>query len=546
MRACYGIALVVLIGWAGVASQASAEPYIVTPGDVLSVTVVGAPEMLEPIPITVRPDGAISFPWVGELEAGGKTVGEIAAALTTALDKRYMAVGVSINLVQSHQRVVFVVGAVANPGTVPVEAETIGVSQAIGAVGGLSLDASQTEARVYPSGQPAVRIDLRQALAQETATTLRPGDVLLIEQRNQISILGEVTKAGLYTIPAEARLSSLLALAGPLTADADPHRAILVDDEGQTTVVDLAFLLNDPDSPINIPATEIRTFVIPPKTDLVVAGAVNAPGTYKLGSQARLVEAITAAGGLDASADPRNVIVVGEDNQARTVDLSEALAHPESDANVSVGSSSLVMVGRRRNAITVLGEVQTTKVVLSDVAVPLSAALAEAGGIGERADTRRVQIIREKGDQEIVDTTALVGQAPAESGAAAPPQDPLLQPGDTVIVARRYARVVVLGAVKAAGTYEFEDGDTAVEAIAQAKGFDKRAVRKATSVLRRDGDTVQVISLNMAAGLRGSEVLLSEPLRDRDIVYVPAKSDPQWKNIVSLLVGAGAIIRVFR
>jgi protein involved in polysaccharide export with SLBB domain len=170
--------------------------------------------------------------------------------------------------------------------------------------------------------------------------------------------------------------------------------------------------------------------------------------------------------------------------------------------------------------------------------------LAGAGGLGERADAHKVQIIRREGAPETVDVAALIGQAPVEAGAAAP-QDPLLQPGDTVIVPRRYARVVVLGAVKDQGSYDFEEGDTVTEAIAQAGGFDPKAVMRGTSVLRREGDVVKVFSVNMRSALRGSEALLSEPLEDRDVVYVPLQKEPMWRDLSSMLFGLSNFVRVF-
>ena len=49
----------------------------------------------------------------------------------------------------------------------------------------------------------------------------------------------------------------------------------------------------------------------------------------------------------------------------------------------------------------------------------------------------------------------------------------------------------------------------------------------------------------MNAALRGSEVLLQHPVQDGDIIYVPDRSTPAWKNIVGTLTGAASFLLIF-
>ena len=55
------------------------EGYVVGPGDVLDIS-VWKDEALNKR-VTVLPDGRISFPLIGEISAGGKTVAELAKEL---------------------------------------------------------------------------------------------------------------------------------------------------------------------------------------------------------------------------------------------------------------------------------------------------------------------------------------------------------------------------------------------------------------------------------------------------------------------------------
>jgi len=521
--------------------------YLIGPGDALDVRVSGAPD-LQSAAVVVRPDGAISFPHVGEVGVGGKTVAQVVEALTEALLKRYRHVEVTVNLTQFRERNVFVLGQVKTPGAVPLEGETVNLTQAILAAGGLPAEVDSLTARMYRPGQPPVAIDLAQAMAGATELTLAAGDTLLIEARKpeEITLLGELQKPGVYPIPRDARLDTVLALGGAPTEAGDGRRAILVRNDGQTTVVDVTHLLANPDSPANVALTGIRLFVIPPKAEIVVGGEVKTPGTYPAGSQTRLVDILIAAGGLTEKADRQQVSVVGRDGQPVQVDAEQALAHPESEANLLVAEVSLIMVGTdtRRYEVGVFGEVANPQALPVKDSLPLASALTQAGGLAERADPRRVQVLRSDGTQEMTDVSALLGLR--DPTAAAPELAAIvLRPGDLVIVGRRYAQVLVMGAVAKQGALDFEEGDTVIDVIARAGGFSEKGLRRETAILRRDGERVQVIVADLKAALAGSEVLLQHPVQDGDIVYVPDRPKPAWKGITQFLLGGTTFFRLF-
>ena len=533
------------------ASDTPASPYVIGPGDIVNVAVSGAPDLTGGLTFNVRPDGAISFPWLGEVLVGGKTVAALTEELTQGLSERYRSITVTVNLTKYHERNVFVFGEVATPGAVPMEGDAIGLTQAILAAGGLGPDAAKTGALLYRQGQSPIPVDLTLALTQGTSeTNLQPGDVLLVEKEKpkEITILGEVANTGTHPLPPDARVSDILGLAGAPSESGDAHRAILVKRDGQTTIVDIEYLLKNPESPINVPADEVRMFVVPPKADLMVLGEVETQGPVSVGSQDRLLDAVLAAGGLGEAADPGNVRVIHRNGEIRTVDLDEILADPTSDTNILVADVSSIFVGEyaRPPEVGFFGEVGSPKALAVEESVLLSSALAEVGGLSEKADPRRIDIFRADGTRETIDVTALLGlrDAPSEAPEIA---GKVLYPGDLVVANRRYAEVMVLGAVGSVGPLEFEEGDTVIDIIARAGDFAKKANRKHTAILRRDTDdeTVQVIVADMNAALRGSEVLLQYPVQDGDIIYVPDRPTPAWKNLVRTLTGAASFLLVF-
>ena len=69
-------------------TAASAEGYLLQPGDVLSLVIVGAPEMSRTIPIEM--DGTAWFPVVGEVPVGGSSLKEVRERVAQA----YSATGI--------------------------------------------------------------------------------------------------------------------------------------------------------------------------------------------------------------------------------------------------------------------------------------------------------------------------------------------------------------------------------------------------------------------------------------------------------------------
>jgi len=60
------------------------ETYVLGPGDTLEVVIYGEPDLSRTV--TIKPDGAISLPLLGEIKAAGKTTTQLAADLTRADD----------------------------------------------------------------------------------------------------------------------------------------------------------------------------------------------------------------------------------------------------------------------------------------------------------------------------------------------------------------------------------------------------------------------------------------------------------------------------
>jgi len=110
-----------LLGLLAVAAQAdSSDPppvdatYLVQPGDSLTITVWKEQDLQGEF--LVRPDGGLTFPLAGNLDAGGHTVEDIRAVLAARLAKYIPDPVVTVSVKTVTGSMIFVVGKVNRPG----------------------------------------------------------------------------------------------------------------------------------------------------------------------------------------------------------------------------------------------------------------------------------------------------------------------------------------------------------------------------------------------------------------------------------------------
>ncbi len=115
------------------ASQSS--DYVIGPEDVLGVVFWREPDLSGDV--TVRPDGRISVPVLGEIRAAGKRPDELQAELVSVATKYISEVNVVVIVRAINSRRIFVTGRVTTPGKYPLMG-ALSVMQSIALAGGLT------------------------------------------------------------------------------------------------------------------------------------------------------------------------------------------------------------------------------------------------------------------------------------------------------------------------------------------------------------------------------------------------------------------------
>ncbi len=107
--------------------------YVIGPTDVLDISVWKEPEISRTV--TVRPDGKISLPLAGEVEASGQTPVQLQTTISDRLTKFITNPGVTVLLHDVRSGAVNIFGKVAKPGSYAL-AKQMTVLDVIAAAGG--------------------------------------------------------------------------------------------------------------------------------------------------------------------------------------------------------------------------------------------------------------------------------------------------------------------------------------------------------------------------------------------------------------------------
>ena len=167
------------------------EAYRIGVDDVIRVAVWQNPDLNVTVP--VRPDGRISVPLVGDVDAGGRTPEEVSAEITTKLANyvRNPQVTVIVDQLRSHEYLarVRVTGAVRTPISVPYR-QGMTVLDAVLAAGGTNEFAAADRTELYRKEGESTRaypVRLDRILQKGELVTnypVQPGDVITVPERS--------------------------------------------------------------------------------------------------------------------------------------------------------------------------------------------------------------------------------------------------------------------------------------------------------------------------------------------------------------------------
>ena len=169
-----------------------AEDYILCVGDVLEISVYGYEE-LQLKQVSIRPDGKLAFPLVGEMQAAGKKPVELSTQLTEALVCYVKNPRVIVNIIKYHTIRVYVLGEVNRPGMYELEKQH-NLLDALGVAGGYTKYALRKGVYVVRTTGKYQTVNLDRLLKKGDLTqnlSLTEGDLVYLN-KNGISFLNDI------------------------------------------------------------------------------------------------------------------------------------------------------------------------------------------------------------------------------------------------------------------------------------------------------------------------------------------------------------------
>ena len=164
--------------------QPAVQEYRIGPGDVLNIEVWKDPALSRLV--TVLPDGKISFPLIGELTAGDRTVAELKKEIESKITRYVPDSPLTVEVRQVNSLHIYVLGRVNAPGRF-VLTSNVTVLQALAIAGGPNAFANRSQIRILrQEGGKTVRspaFDYDEVTAGkhlETNVLLRRGDVIYV------------------------------------------------------------------------------------------------------------------------------------------------------------------------------------------------------------------------------------------------------------------------------------------------------------------------------------------------------------------------------
>ena len=514
--------------------------YQVGPGDTLDIQLYG--NQNESYQLTVGRNGQINFPQLGPITVGGELFSTVQSAIASRVAHQMIGVHASVTMSQTRSIQVFVMGDAFRPGVYTVSG-LANITSALYAAGGISKTGSLRGVQLIRNGQVIDTLDLYNLLIHGSTrhdAALLQGDVVFVPPVGRtVAIDGEVQRPAVYETKNETAPAQVIALAGGLRPNADVANATItrILPNGERVVLPLklgpggqAEGVRNGDY-IHIPRLK-------PALDQAIdlQGNVYNPGVYAYRPGMRLTDVLRSVSELKPNSDLHYILIRRKlppdlHVEAVSANLAEALAHPNSAANIQLMPRDEITVfnltsNRDRIIEPILQAIQAESsaehpeqsvAVNGQVNVPgqyplepgmrIADLIRAGGGLANDAYTGDAELARYVIGTHGVRHTQIFRINLAHALAGNARDNLLLQPFDVLTIVKvsqwgHQATVTLRGQVRFPGTYTIRPGETLKSVIARAGGltpwaFPQGAVFTRTELQRREQHEMTLLAQRM-------------------------------------------------
>ena len=239
-----------------------AADYRISTSDILSINLIGYPEITPPIPSTaittatnpyasgypVDQQGYIQFPLVGRVKASGLTVSQFTNNLRSQLQRYLKYPDPQVKIVNYRGNKFFIDGEVRQPGEFNIADAPVSLYGAISMAGGATPEGDSNSVTLVRRGvkYELGLLDLQNMGLSANQIYLQDGDSIHVNSldRNKVYVLGEFGDIKPLEIPEQGiSLSQVIGQSkglNPLTANA--ARVYVVRDHGNASYTDIYYV----------------------------------------------------------------------------------------------------------------------------------------------------------------------------------------------------------------------------------------------------------------------------------------------------------------
>jgi polysaccharide export outer membrane protein len=163
-------------------SVAAVDPnkYLIGPEDVLYIRVWREPDFT--LPVVIRPDGKITMPLIGEVQAGGLTPMQLTKNLTELLTKYINSPDVTVFVTDVRSKKYYIDGEVNRPGSFPLITPTT-ILEALSNAGGFREFSNPAKIRIL-RGSTVLKFNYKEVTAgkkMEQNILVENGDHIIVK-----------------------------------------------------------------------------------------------------------------------------------------------------------------------------------------------------------------------------------------------------------------------------------------------------------------------------------------------------------------------------
>lgn len=356
----------------------------------------------------------------------------------------------------------------------------------------------------------------------------------------KVSMVGELSKPGTYTLPSCASVFNGLFAAGGPNENGSFRNVQVYRDSRLVATVDIYEFLVKGDSKANITLRDNDVVIIPPvQARVEIIGPVRREGYFEVKPEETLADLYIYTGGFTSEAFKDRLTVRRiENNERKVIDVAQIEFknfNPKDGDEILVGES----MDRFVNRVQITGAVQRPGEYALENGVSVKNLIEKAQGLKPEAFLNRATLYRTSDDLTLeamsIDLKGII------DGTA---EDVVLKNEDLLSIPSKYelqeeTYVKISGEVNLPGTFPYASSMKVGDLILQAGGLLQSASNSSIEIARRvrdgsSGKFAELITLSIDSELKLSEEEKNHPLSAFDHVFIRKSPGFEREKLVTI------------